>query len=645
MIEFWRNLSIRIKLVLGFTSVAVVAILLTASIAFYQANKELTQQTQGNLIALTQVKSQHLNEFFKRMETRAIDFSSDGFIRDATSQLLTSSVDEDQPEPQTILEELNTHLRLNKQSLSDTVIEIHITDKSGTVLASTVSEAIGSTTSLVELNDIRHLMYGQALISDIQPHETILGEVVTLTATASLTDKVTGDHLGFLINVIDPEELGEVVAIDDATDEEDVDWHRQWDQVDLFLVNAQGSVVTNTRYNDKVDVNLRVNLEEIDRCQNGYREGRYRNYLNQLVLGVAKCLENGTHLVAEVPEQTIQETAKNIFSMILVMSMIATVLIILLSLIPSQAILYPIKKIQEAAERVAQGDFSVHAPHKNKDELGKLGEHFNIMVEQLETADELKREFVSIVSHQLRTPLTSIRLYTNLVDETIKTKDEDQKGYFEAVYQSIDRMLHLISDLLNLSRIEGGRVRIKPVPEKIGELVDQAKNEVRLLASQRKVEIGTHPIPTINPIPIDRQVFTQVLHNLLTNAIKYSPEAGGTVEVFVSREQSQKEAWIHIAVKDHGIGIPLEHQPRIFEKFFRTEKARHTATEGTGVGLYVAKLLMQAAGGDIWFDSEEGKGATFHIKIPESGMKPSLGTQLTKMHKQEYDQAKDDLNH
>jgi len=83
----------------------------------------------------------------------------------------------------------------------------------------------------------------------------------------------------------------------------------------------------------------------------------------------------------------------------------------------------------------------------------------------------------------------------------------------------------------------------------------------------------------------------------------------------------------------------------LFEKFFRTEQARHTATEGTGVGLYVAKLLMQAAGGDIWFDSQEGKGATFHMKIPESGMKASLGAQLTKMHKNEYDQAKDDINH
>lgn len=235
--------------------------------------------------------------------------------------------------------------------------------------------------------------------------------------------------------------------------------------------------------------------------------------------------------------------------------------------------------------------------------------------------DRMKTEFVSVASHQLRTPLTAIKLFTEmLINEQVGKISKEQREYLSNVYDSTERMVGLVNDLLNVTRIESGRLMINPEITDIDSFISSLLSEARPLAEIKNVKITYKKGVKALNIPLDRSLVRQVYHNLLTNAIRYTPE-GGEVNV---RIKSDKKFFI-VSVSDSGIGIPVESQKRIFEKFFRADNAVKVATEGTGLGLYVSKMIIETSGGSIWFKSSPGKGTTFFVALPKKGMKKKEG--------------------
>ncbi|MFZ2886802.1 MAG: PAS domain-containing sensor histidine kinase [Minisyncoccia bacterium] len=228
--------------------------------------------------------------------------------------------------------------------------------------------------------------------------------------------------------------------------------------------------------------------------------------------------------------------------------------------------------------------------------------------------DRAKSEFVSLASHQLKTPLTSINwLSEMLLREGGEPLSPKQLEYVRSIKGSSQQMVEMVNDLLNMSRIELGTLAMTIEEFDINDLVREVIAEQQHAAELKKVTIKltTDQFPKLKA---DRKLVRMILQNLLSNAIKYSRD-GGTVEYELSPTSGSKEA-VFLRVKDSGIGIPKEEQGKIFERLYRANNAQKSIPDGTGLGLYVVKIILARAGGGITFESVEGTGTTFFASIP-----------------------------
>ena len=229
-----------------------------------------------------------------------------------------------------------------------------------------------------------------------------------------------------------------------------------------------------------------------------------------------------------------------------------------------------------------------------------------------EEAQRMKNDFVSFVTHQLRTPLSGIKWMLELATES---KDAGEaNSYVQDARESADRLINLVNDLLDISRLESGKLQVNLEPIKLQKVTGDLVTELSTLVRDKGHTLAV-AIPENAPAALaDAQLIRQVILNLLSNAIKYTPPGGNiAVSVTVGRTMLR---W---AVKDSGIGIPKAAQARLFEKFFRADNAHTVDTEGTGLGLYLVRLIVERLGGEATCESEEGQGTEFAFTVPIAG--------------------------
>lgn len=236
----------------------------------------------------------------------------------------------------------------------------------------------------------------------------------------------------------------------------------------------------------------------------------------------------------------------------------------------------------------------------------------NQSFERLAEASRLKSEFISIVSHQLRSPLSNLKWVVELLlSGKIDSVSLDQLEYLKILRENSQRMMDLVSDLLTVSRIEGGKIPLKKVEVSPVALTKEVISGFESFAKASNVQIKFEPEDNLPKILSDPFQLKQVLENLIDNAIRYIKDKG-KVEIKLQRKGKR----IYFEVKDNGVGIAREEQKYIFQKFFRSESVLKYQTQGSGLGLYISKSIVKRLGGKIGFKSEKGKGSTFWFTLP-----------------------------
>jgi len=236
--------------------------------------------------------------------------------------------------------------------------------------------------------------------------------------------------------------------------------------------------------------------------------------------------------------------------------------------------------------------------------------------------DRAKTEFVSLASHQLRTPLTAINWYSEmLISEDNGKLNTKQKEYTNETYKASKRMISLINALLNVSRLETGNFVIEPTPLDLVENAKSCISELQSQISKNRIEFTGNYDSNLDKVKADPKLTSIIFQNLLSNAIKYT-EPGGKVSLTIGKDQNA----ILIKVADTGVGVPKYQQDKLFTKLFRADNARNIDPDGTGLGLYIVKSIVDGSGGKVWFESNPGKGSTFSVSLPLTGMEPKRGT-------------------
>lgn len=244
-------------------------------------------------------------------------------------------------------------------------------------------------------------------------------------------------------------------------------------------------------------------------------------------------------------------------------------------------------------------------------------------VTEQQRIEEERRQFVSNVSHELRTPLTSVKSYVDALQEGAIEDPEVAKSFLAVAQDETTRMIHMINDLLELSRMDSGTMKLETEYVNVGELFNYILNRFNMIIANDdkpekyytiKREITNSQIW----VELDTSKFTQVVDNIMNNAIKYSPDGGVITARMIDRKTE-----VVLSITDQGLGIPKKDLGHIFDRFFRVDKARSRAQGGTGLGLAISKEIIERFGGKIWVDSSEGKGSTFSISLPYEAYDPA----------------------
>ncbi len=313
----------------------------------------------------------------------------------------------------------------------------------------------------------------------------------------------------------------------------------------------------------------------------------------------------------------IYQIVHSVSHLLLPWTLVALLVIGGLSLLVARSITGPIEALTRRARAMAAGDFSTRLPVQSHDEVGQLAQMFNHLGRRLQETEAVRKEIVANVSHELRTPVTTIKLYTESLLEWGLDDPATARPKLEVIAAETDRMVGLIGDLLDLSRIDRRTVLRNPERTDLADLAESVAKSQQARAEQKGVALRVDAAGPCEAV-IDPERIIQVLANLVSNAIDFTPE-GGSVALTVSCGHGE----VAVSVTDTGVGIPQADLPRIFDRFYRVDPSRSREHGGSGLGLAIAREIVEAHGGSIRADSTVGKGTTIRFTLPAADGDPA----------------------
>lgn len=355
-----------------------------------------------------------------------------------------------------------------------------------------------------------------------------------------------------------------------------------------------------------------------------------RRIARDLVMPVAEA-----RMYVETAASNHQEVGQQLVA---VMPLLPGIVAILISFLISRRIANPIRELRRATERIAGGDFTRPVRVQSRDEVGDLARALNLMSRRLAELDEMKSGFLFNVSHELKTPLTSIKEAAALLQEEVPgVVNEKQRRLLEIITAETRILIRMIIDLLDLARMEAGRMGYRFERTSPEAIVRRAVDELQFMAQRRGVTLTVHVAPNLGSFILDTGKLVDAVKNLVDNAVKFSPRGGEVVigarlasptaqpaqdgetiwsTAVADREDRVKAPLVQISVRDLGPGIPEKDLPMVFEKFYQSERRSDSKVKGTGLGLAIVRHVVEAHGGSVAVRSAPKKGSTFTITLP-----------------------------
>ncbi len=269
----------------------------------------------------------------------------------------------------------------------------------------------------------------------------------------------------------------------------------------------------------------------------------------------------------------------------------------------------PIRELSKAAERIANGDLSERVRVKTDDEIGKLAISFNTMAASLEQTEQNRKAFHADIVHELRNPLTVARCRLEAMLDGIVSPSKQE---LESINNELLLLTRLITDLRDISLAANGQLKLQQQETKFPTFMIRIVEETKILANEKGILLTCSVDPAIPKLKVDRERVSQVMHNLLSNAIRHTP-GGGRIVVEVKNDREQG---VVVSVQDTGTGISEAELDKIFERFYRVDPSRSRSSGGSGLGLAIVKQLIQLHDGKVWAESQPGKGSKFSFSIP-----------------------------
>ena len=311
--------------------------------------------------------------------------------------------------------------------------------------------------------------------------------------------------------------------------------------------------------------------------------------------------------------QDMMDSVRSVQVQLYSVFVITAVAALVLALILSRVLTKPIVNLSRSMRKMGKGDLSVRVPETGSGELRQLAQNYNVMASQLENLDKSRNQFVSNASHELKTPLATMKILLESMIYQPDMPEEMRQEFMEDMNHEIDRLTGIITDLLTLTRMDNKQDAMKVEEIDMSEMTEEIVRRLVPAAEKRGQQLTCGTAPGLR-MAGDRGKLNQVLYNLTDNAMKYTQD-GGKIRVSLA-EDGANLIW---QVRDNGVGIPAEDQEHIFDRFYRVDKARSRETGGTGLGLSIVRQLVAMHGGTITVESEPGKGSCFTVTLPKDG--------------------------
>jgi signal transduction histidine kinase len=321
-------------------------------------------------------------------------------------------------------------------------------------------------------------------------------------------------------------------------------------------------------------------------------------------------------VVLAAPLEDLSRAKLSFFYLLILSAALSFIIAAVIALLLSGSILKPIHKVTQAADKAAGGDLKQVVVTESQDEIGRLARSFNYMIERVRRSYEAQRDFTSNVSHEFRTPLTSIEGYSEALLSGVAKSKEDTEKSLKVINEESKRLKRLTESLLTLSRIDADALNLELTDIDLPVFLERIKEKLRLQLEDADVDLKIDSDPGIHSIKTDPDRLEQVIINLVDNAVRHSA-AGSSVNVRTGKDSpANMPNRAMIMVSDKGPGIPEQDTPRIFDRFYRVGKEAKGKGTGAGLGLAIAREMVEALGGSIDVASAPGKGTTFTVYIP-----------------------------